>query len=72
MSAATTLGRERHMSYGKLNAAAMTALQQGAMKGNSRKLDAPGRSYGKSCDALIDSHRADMDSTEAARPHPGG
>jgi hypothetical protein len=72
MSAAIRLGRERRMSYGKLNGVAMAALQrQRAMTGNSCRLDALVRSYGKFCDALIDSHRTDMEGTEAARPHRG-
>jgi hypothetical protein len=72
MSIALRLGRERHMSDGKLNAVAMAALQrQRAMTGNSCRLDTLVRGYGKVCDALIDSHRADMESTEAARPHRG-
>jgi len=41
MSAAIRLGRERHMSYGRLNTAAMTALQrQRAMAGSSCRLEA--------------------------------
>jgi hypothetical protein len=60
------------MSDGKLNAVAMTPLQrQRAMTGNSCWLDALVRSYGKFCDPLIDSRRADMESIEAARPHRG-
>jgi hypothetical protein len=66
------LGRERHISDGKLNAVAIAALQrQRAETGNScrlDRLDALVRSYGKFCDA---SHRADMKSTEAARPDRG-
>ena len=54
MSEAIRLGRERHISDGKLNAAAIAALQrQRAMTGNVCKLDAPARKYGKLCDALI-------------------
>jgi hypothetical protein len=72
MSAAIRLGRERHMSYDRLNTAAMTALQrQRAMTSNGCRLDELVRSYGKVCDALIDSHRADMESPEAAQPHRG-
>lgn len=75
MSAGIQLGRERHMSDDKLNAVAMTALQrQRAKTGNtcrSERLDGLVRSYGKFCDALIDSHRADMEGAGAARPHPG-
>jgi hypothetical protein len=71
MSAGIQLGRERHISDGKLNAVAMAALQrQRAKTGNtcsSSRLDVLVRSYGRVCDALIDSHRADM---EALR-HPG-
>jgi len=60
MSAAIRLGRERHMSYGKLNAVALAALQrQRAITGNNCRLEALVRNYGKFCDALIDSHRAD-------------
>jgi hypothetical protein len=72
MSAGIQLGRERHISDGKLNAVAMAALQrQRAKTGHTCRLDALVRSYGKFCDALIDSHRADMKSTEAARPGRG-
>jgi hypothetical protein len=75
MSAGIQLGRERHISDGKLNAVAMAALQrQRAKTGNTcrlDRLDALVGSYGKFCDALIDSHRADMKSTEAARPGRG-
>src|SRR5262249_11844456 len=54
MSTAIRLGRERHMSDGKLSAAAMAALQrQRAMTGNACRLDVPVRKYGKLCDALI-------------------
>jgi hypothetical protein len=54
MSEAIRLGRERHISDGKLNAAAMAALQrQRAMTGNGCRLDVPARKYGKLCDALI-------------------
>ena len=54
MSEAIRLGRERHVSDGKLNAAAMAALQrQRAMTGNGCRLDVPARKYGKLCDALI-------------------
>jgi hypothetical protein len=54
MSAAIRLGRERHMSDGKLNAVAMAALQrQRAMAGNTCRLDVLIRNYGKACDALI-------------------
>ena len=54
MSAAIRLGRERHISDGKLNAEAMAALQrQRAMTGNTCRLDEPVRKYGKLCDALI-------------------
>src|SRR5215470_12289515 len=54
MSAAIRLGRERHISDGKLNAEAMAALQrQRAMTGNACRLDEPVRKYGKLCDALI-------------------
>lgn len=73
MSAAIRLGRERHISDGKLNGVAMAALQrQRAMTGNTcGKLDVLVRNYGKLCDALIDSHRADTESSEAPRPHRG-
>jgi hypothetical protein len=55
MSAAIRLGRERHMSDGKLNAAAMAALQrQRAIAGNTCRLDGLVRNYGKLCDALIE------------------
>jgi hypothetical protein len=73
MSAGIQLGRERHISDGKLNAVAMAALQrQRAKAGNTcSRLDALVRSYGKFCDALIESHREDMEGAEAVRPHPG-
>jgi hypothetical protein len=54
MSTAMRLGRERHMSDGRLSAAAMAALQrQRAMTGNACRLEVPVRKYGKLCDALI-------------------
>jgi hypothetical protein len=54
MSEAIRLGRERHISDGKLNVAAMAALRrQRAMMGNGCKLDVQARKYGKVCDALI-------------------
>ena len=75
MSAGIKLGRERHMSDGKLNAVAMAALQrQRAKTGNTcrfDRLDGLVRSYGKFCDALIESHRADVETPEAARPRRG-
>jgi hypothetical protein len=73
MSAGIQLGRERHMSDGKLNAVAMAALQrQRGKTGNTcSKLDVLVRHYGKLCDALIDSHRADTQSAEAPLPHDG-
>jgi hypothetical protein len=72
MSAGIKLGRERHISDAKLNAVAMAALQrQRAKTGSTCTLDALVRTYGKFCDALIESHRADMEGTEAARPHRG-
>jgi hypothetical protein len=76
MSAGIQLAREGHISDGKLNAVAMAALQrQRAKMGNTcrlDRLDALVRSYGKFCDALIESHRADTEGTEAARPGRGG
>jgi len=75
MSAGIKLGRERHMSDGKLNAVAMAALQrQRAKTGNTcrfDRLDGLVRSYGKFCDALIESHRPDMEGTEADRRDRG-
>jgi hypothetical protein len=66
MSEAIRLGRERHISDGKLNAPAMAALQrQRAMTGNGCKLDLPARKYGKLCDALI-GYKAQM-ADEASR-----
>jgi hypothetical protein len=54
MSEAIRLGRQRQMSDGKLNAAAIAALQrQRAMTGSVCKLDVPAQKYGKLCDALI-------------------
>jgi hypothetical protein len=71
MSAGIQLGRERHISDGELNAVAMAALQrQRAKTGNTcnyNRLDVLVRNYGKLCDALIDSHRADRVSAEALR-----
>jgi hypothetical protein len=69
MSEAIRLGRERHMSDGKLNTVAMAALQrQRAKTGNTcSRLDALVRNYGNLCDALMDSQRAD---TERLK-HPG-
>ena len=69
MSAGIRLGRERHMSDGKLNTVAIAALQrQRAKTGNTcSRLDALVRNYGNLCDALMDSQRAD---TERLR-HPG-
>jgi hypothetical protein len=55
MSAAIRLGRERHMSYGKLSATAMTALlRQRAMTGNDCRLDVLIRNYGRICYTLIE------------------
>lgn len=59
MSAAIRLGRERHMSYGKLNAVAMAALQrQRAIAGNTCRLGALVRDYGDRCDALVSTNGA--------------
>jgi hypothetical protein len=71
MSAAIRLGREHHISDGKLNSVAMAALQrQRAKTGNAcSRLDVLVRNYGKLCDALIDSDRTDAESAEALRPH---
>jgi hypothetical protein len=73
MSAGIQLGRERHISDGKLNAVAMAALQrQRGKTGNTcSRLDVLVRNYGKLCDALIDSHRVNVESTEAPRPRRG-
>ena len=59
MSEAIRLGRERHISDGKLNAVAMAALQrQRAKTGNTcSRLDVLVRSYGKLCDGLIDANK---------------
>jgi len=67
ISSAMRLGCERHMSDYKLNGVAMAALQrQRAMTGNTcSSLDVLVRNYGKLCDALIDSHRADTEISEA-------
>jgi hypothetical protein len=74
MSAAIRLGRERHMSYGTLNAVALAALQrQRAMTGNNCRLDRLEvlvRNYGKRCDALIDSHHAHTEGAGAPRAPP--
>jgi hypothetical protein len=71
MSAGIQLGRERHISDGELNAVAMAALQRQRTKtGNTcnyNRLDVLVRNYGKLCDALIDSLRADRESAEALR-----
>ncbi len=73
MSSGIQLGRERHMSDGKLNAVAMAALQrQRGKTGNTcSRLDVLVRDYGKLCDALIDSHRANTESAEAPRRRRG-
>ncbi len=59
MSEAIRIGRERHMSDGKLNAAATAALQR--QRGNSgntcSRLDALVRNYGKLCDTLIGTNK---------------
>jgi hypothetical protein len=70
MSGGIQLGREGNISDGKLNAVAMAALQcQRAKTGNTcSRLDVLVRNYGRVCDALIDSHRADMESAEASAP----
>jgi hypothetical protein len=67
MSAGIQLGRERHISDGTLNAVAMAALQrQRAKRGSTcNRLDVLVRNYGKVCDALIDSHRVETQTTEA-------
>jgi hypothetical protein len=72
MSAGIQLGRERHISDGELNAAAMAALQrQRGKTGNTcSRLDVLVRNYGKLCDALIESDRANTESAEAPRPRP--
>ncbi len=71
MSAAMRLGRERHMSYGKLNAVAMAALQrQRAMTGNACKLEVLVRNYGKLCDALIE-HKQMADEIDSRGAAPG-
>ncbi len=59
MSEAIRLGRKRHMSYGKLNAVAIAALQrERAVTGNTcSRVDALVRNYGKLCDALIDTSK---------------
>jgi len=59
MSEAIRLGRERHISDGKLNAVAMAALQrQRAKAGNTcSRFDVLVRSYGKLCDGLIDANK---------------
>jgi hypothetical protein len=69
MSEAIRLGRERHISDGKLNTVAMAALQRQRAKTGSTcsRLDILVRNYGNLCDSLIDSQRAD---TERLR-HPG-
>jgi hypothetical protein len=58
------------MSDSKLNTVAMAALQrQRAKTGNTcSRLDVLVRNYGKLCDALIDSRRADKESADATRP----
>ena len=73
MSEAIRLGRERHMSDGKLNAEAMAALQrQRAKTGNTcSKLDALVRNYGKLCDALIDTNKLLTKPTGVPTSGPG-
>jgi len=72
MSEAIRLGRERHISDGKLNAVAMAALQrQRAKSGNTcSRLDALVRSYGKLCDGLIDANKLPTKPTEARTSGP--
>jgi curli biogenesis system outer membrane secretion channel CsgG len=73
MSAAIRLGRERHMSDGKLHAAAMTALQrQRAKSGNiCSRLDVLVQNYGKACDALMDADKLLAKPTEVRTSGPG-
>lgn len=73
MSEGIRLGRERHMSDGKLNAVAMAALlRQRAKAGNTcSRLDALVRNYGKLCDALIDANKLLTKPTEVPTSGPG-
>jgi hypothetical protein len=66
MSEAIRLGRERHISDGKLNAVAMAALQRqrGKTGDTCSRLDALVRSYGKLCDGLIDANKLPTKPTE--------
>ena len=72
MSEAIRLGRERHISDGKLNAVAMAALQrQRAKTGNTcTRLDELVRSYGKLCDGLIDANKLLTTPTEVHTSGP--
>jgi len=72
MSEAIRLGRERHISDGKLNAVAMGALQrQRGKTGNTcSRLDVLVRSYGKLCDGLIDANKLLTKPTEARTSGP--
>ena len=72
MSEAIRLGRERHISDGKLNAVAMAALQrQRAETGNTcSRLDVLVRSYGKLCDRLIDANKLLTKPTEVRTSGP--
>jgi hypothetical protein len=73
MSAGIQRGRERHMSDGKLNAVAMTALQrQRAKTGNTcNRLDVLVQNYGKVCDALIDVDKLLTKPAEVRTSGPG-
>jgi hypothetical protein len=73
MSEAIRLGRERHMSDGKLNTVAMAALQrQRAKTGRTcSRLDVLVRNYGKLCDALIGADKLPTKPTEVRTSTPG-
>jgi len=59
MSEAIRIGRERHMSDGKLNAVAMAALQRQRAKAGKTctKLDVLVQNYGNLCDTLIGTNK---------------
>ena len=73
MSEAIRLGRERHMSDGKLNTVAMAALQRQRAKTSNTcsRLDVLVRSYGKLCDALIGADKLQTKPTEVRTSSPG-
>ena len=72
MSEAIRLGRERHISDGKLNAVGMAALQRQRAKTDNTcsRLDVLVRSYGKLCDGLIEANKLPTKPTEVGTSGP--